>query len=134
MKKRGSYHTEQQQNVLDYLKKHLRTYHTVQDVFENLNAEGKTIGYTTVYRTLRKLSDNGKVIKVFGINGQAARYKYKDTSNLALNGELYCKKCGAVTPLYCHEIDAFTRHLSTNHHFVLNAEKLVLYGYCKSCL
>ena len=56
MKKRGPYHTKQQQTILIFLKENAEAYHTVQDVYEALKAAHKAIGHTTVYRSLEKFS------------------------------------------------------------------------------
>jgi len=134
MRQRGPYHTKQQQQILTFLEQNAQSYHTVQTIFETLKAVGAAIGHTTVYRTLEKFSDRGIVVRVPGINGKPAQYKYEDVSKSIPKGELCCKKCGAITPLHCNEIDSFTSHLSTNHHFVMRSEDIVFYGYCETCI
>ena len=76
--------------IYDYLRQH-RTHPTADEIYSALSPEAPTLSKTTVYNTMKLLSEKG-VIKTITIEEQQARFDAcTDT-----HGHFLCKDCGKV--------------------------------------
>ena len=133
MAERGKYKTRQQEVILGCLKKQKLRFLTVDQVMECLEKDNITVGYTTVYRALERLEEEGKVIKLPTEDGTKTRYCFAEKEILEKPGKLVCLKCGRFIPLECSRLEAFFDHISEEHGFELDRHHMILYGYCGCC-
>ena len=134
MERRKTYHTRQSEAILFYLAAEDKEFITASMIVKHFEEQAKPIALTTVYRHLDRLVANGKVHKyvVDGMTG--ACYKYigseADTNHVSLK----CEMCGELLRVACDFPKSLARHISAEHNFSINRDKILLYGKCESCL
>lgn len=99
---------------------------TAQEVYEIVNEKHPEIGFATVYRFLRKLTDNKYVTEV-RMGGMPARYELTPNSH---HDHITCVECGKIVEFENHEIEKLQLEVAAKHNFVLTSHVLELYGIC----
>lgn len=113
--------------IMDYLLKH-PTHPTVEDVYTGLYKDMPTLSRTTVYNTLRLLSEHN-----------AARMITIDEHRVCYDGitkphvHFYCKKCGSVTDFFEEPIPSVDKEKMVNGNRVDDIQ-LYYKGICSCCL
>lgn len=113
----------------------LRTLHegghhvTAQELYEKLNKQHPEIGFATVYRFLRALSDAHLVTEV-RMGGLPARYELTPKSH---HDHLTCVQCSKIYEFENKAIEALQEKVAYQFGFVLTHHVLELYGICPSC-
>ena len=82
MAERGRYKTKQQEVILECLKKQTSRFLTVDQIMSALAEKQVAVGYTTVYRFLERLAQEGKVMKLPTEDGTKMRYCFADEEAL----------------------------------------------------
>lgn len=106
-----------------------RSHVTAQEVFESINKEHPEIGFATVYRFLRSLSEHGFITEI-RMGGLPARYEWADKDH---HDHLTCVKCGSIREFENKTIEELQEKISKNFGFVLTDHVLELYGICPAC-
>jgi Fur family ferric uptake transcriptional regulator len=135
MMRTGNYKTKQQEAILNYIISLQGAHVTVAQIEEFFKREGITIGRTTIYRHLDKLTESGEVRRYItdGISG--ACYQYIDNKeNCHEHIHLKCEDCEELLHLECETLKEMHKHILNKHSFEINALKTVLYGKCYRCL
>jgi Fur family ferric uptake transcriptional regulator len=134
MKRPERYNTKQSEAVLAYLSSIEDGHVTAAQILEHFEKEDVTIGLTTIYRHLDKLTADGKVRR-YTIDGTSgACYQYVDEhENCQEHFHLKCEDCGALLHLQCDTLGDLQQHMLEDHEFQINAMKTVFYGKCKTC-
>lgn len=134
MKAAKEYKTKQRQLVMDFLKANANKCVLIEDIYRGLLLQNEKIGKTTVYRTLTKLLQEGKVLKFRNENGEGAMYQYRNEECRQQNHiHLKCLACDKIIHLDCSFIDDLKTHLAQDHAFQLDETNTVIYGYCDAC-
>jgi Fur family ferric uptake transcriptional regulator len=89
-----------------------------------------SIGYATVYRTLKLLAAAGLADERHFEDGYT-RYEYKASDNH--HDHLICTKCGLILEFENQRIEALQQDIAKQNHFKVQNHKLELYGLCKAC-
>lgn len=129
MSARQEYNTRAFTMVLDCLKAGGR-HMTAEDITYALCKDGRKIGKTTVYRNLEKLLARGLIARCQTDEG--ACYCVNDSKKSAPI-HLKCSSCGRLMHLECEQLDTLMRHISSEHNFLLDRHRTVLYGVCSEC-
>lgn len=106
-----------------------RAHVTAQEVFEEVNVRYPEIGFATVYRFLRKMTEQGFVTEV-RMGGLPARYELTPKKH---HDHLTCTSCGRIVEFENHEIEKLQEIVARNHNFCLTHHVLELYGICSEC-
>lgn len=136
MSTRGNYKSKNHELILEYMQTVPGKHLTVEEIHAALEQRGCTIGFTTVYRQLNRMVDDGLINKYTIEPNMPACYEY---IRIARPEELLncyhckCEVCGRLIHLQCEEISEFTEHLKSEHKFTLNPMRTVLYGVCEDC-
>lgn len=136
MSTKARYATRHYAEIAAWLEQMQGTHITAQDVCDHFREEGTPISTTTVYRQLERLVDEGVVNKYIIDANTPACFEYSGPDHHHSDHTCYhckCEKCGALIHLHCDEIEELTRHLSKDHHFVLDSRRTVFYGLCENC-
>lgn len=72
----NSYHTKQQQAILEYMENSTDGYVTVNQIAKHLKEQGRSVGTTTIYRHLDKFQKEGIVQKIVLDGNSGAYYQY----------------------------------------------------------
>lgn len=107
-----------------------RKHVTAQELYEKVNKKHPEIGFATVYRLLRELSDNSLVTEV-RMGGQSARYELTPKHH---HDHLTCQKCGKIVEFENKNIEKLQEQVAQHFGFKLTGHILELYGVCPKCL
>lgn len=102
---------------------------TAQDVYERVAARFPEIGFATVYRFLRTLSEQGYVTEL-RMRGRPARYEWAQKQH---HDHMTCTSCGLISEFENSQIEALQQQIAQNLGFVLTDHVLELYGTCEKC-
>lgn len=106
-----------------------RAHVTAQEVFEVVTENFPEIGFATVYRFLRSLTENSFVTEV-RMGGLPARYELTPQSH---HDHLTCVTCGKICEFENHHIEELQSKVAKAFGFKLTSHVLELYGVCPEC-
>lgn len=107
---------------------------TVQEMAEKLELSGTKMGIATVYRAVRRLEDDGVLIRSVGGSGAKATYRYVGSKNSVRSvHRVFCTSCGQTTDLTYKLIDKFEKNVSDTTDFSITDHQIMLYGICPNC-
>lgn len=128
----GDHHrrvTRQRAAIQDALRK-ASAFRSAQQLHEDLRADGRRVGLTTVYRELQDLSAAGRIDALVGPEGDTI---YRLCASRDHHHHLVCRSCGASVEVASEEIEAWAERTSRAHGFSDVAHTLELYGLCVRC-
>ena len=103
---------------------------TSEDLYRLVQREDPTVGHTTVYRTLKLLTEAGLAREVrFGDNKTYYEHHY----NHQHHDHMICTGCGKVIEFYSPEIEALQDQMADNFGFRPTHHSLRLWGVCSDC-
>lgn len=120
--------TNQRMAILKSLS-HGRAHMTAQEVFEAVHRSHPEVGFATVYRFLRFLSEKAYVTEV-RMGGLPARYELTPKSH---HDHLTCVKCSKIVEFEKKEIEDLQVQVARDNGFLLTGHVLELYGICPDC-
>jgi len=121
--------TDQRLLILEALHSGKRTHVTAQEVFEIVSQKDQSMGFATVYRFLRKLTEASLVTEV-RMGGLPARYEITPKSH---HDHLTCTHCGKICEFENDAIEALQGKVASQFGFTLTRHVLELYGVCPDC-
>lgn len=127
--KQGLRSTRQRDVILDLFLA-TRQHLSVEDLYMKVKASHPGIGFATVYRTMKLLTDSGIARELTLKNGQI-RYEHQ------LAGEhhdhLICTGCGAIVEFEDETIEGLQKEIAGRHGFSITSHRMELFGLCPSC-
>ena len=120
--------TFQRQAILEILAKG-RQHFTAQEVFELVHDKFPEIGFATVYRFLRKLTEH-KYVSEVRMGGLPARYELAPTRH---HDHMSCVDCGKIVEFENYAIENLQEKVAADLGFELTGHVLELYGRCPQC-
>lgn len=121
--------TDQRMLIFSALHSGKRSHVTAQEVFEMVSAQDASVGFATVYRFLRKLTEAALVTEV-RMGGLPARYEITPTSH---HDHLTCTHCGKIVEFENNAIETLQNEVAQQYGFKLTSHVLELYGVCSDC-
>lgn len=112
--------------IMEYLMTH-HTHPTVEEVYQGICNDIRTLSRTTVYNTLRLFSEHN-----------AAQMITIDEHRVCYDGDIrphvhfYCRNCGRVYDFFEEEMPAMAKPKQVNGH-VVDDVQLYYKGICKEC-
>lgn len=125
LRKAGIKPSIQRMAIMEYLIKH-PTHPTADIIFNDLYPSMPTLSKTTVYNTLKLLSEQGAILSI-NIDEKNIRYD-GDISNHA---HFKCKRCGCVYDLSIEGLDEI--HVENVGDLLITECHLYYKGYCEKC-
>jgi Fur family transcriptional regulator, ferric uptake regulator len=129
LKAAGLRRTEQRDQILNTFlstEEHL----TSEDLYRLVHLQDPTVGLTTVYRTLKLLTEAGLAREVrFGDNKTYYEHHY----NHEHHDHMICTDCGRVIEFFSPEIEALQDEMAGNFGFRPTHHSLRLWGLCSDC-
>jgi len=104
---------------------HRFTHPSVEELFLRVRERDKRIGYATVYRTLKLLTDCG-LANPSRLGDNQTRYEPEVPGEH--HDHLVCTECGAVLEFEEEEIERLQHEVARRFGFALQDHKMVLYG------
>jgi Fur family ferric uptake transcriptional regulator len=126
--KRGLRHTRQREILTDIFFGS-NEHFSLDELLEAARARDSGIGYATVYRTLKLLTELGLAHELRFGEGQT-RYEAADVDH---HDHLLCTRCGAIVEFEEPEIETLQIDVARRHGFRLETHRMELYGVCARC-
>jgi Fur family transcriptional regulator, ferric uptake regulator len=120
--------TEQRLTILAALARG-RAHVSAQEVFERVSKQYPDIGFATVYRFLRDLTERKRVTEL-RMGGMPARYELTPKAH---HDHLTCTECGKIVEFENKDIEVLQCLVAKNNGFQLTGHVLELYGVCPDC-
>ncbi len=133
MKKTTEYKTKQKESIVSFLEKNKDKCLTAENIYDELSKGEKSVGLTTIYRTLNALKQNGVVREYSAARGNRATYQYIEQHECNGHLHLKCVVCGNVHHVDCDFNDCISTHFLSHHNFKMDNTKTVIYGTCTEC-
>ena len=129
LKSAGFKRTAQRDLILEVF---LRTegHSSAEDLYQLVKAEDPTVGFTTVYRTLKLLAECGLAREERLGDG---RQRYEHKYNHQHHDHLICTVCGELIEFYSEEIENKQDEIAAAHHFQPTHHSLRIFGICRNC-
>ena len=104
---------------------------SIEDLLARVRKRSPKVGYATVYRTLKLLTECGiAAARQFG-DGQT---RFEVVGDHGHHDHLICTNCGKVVEFSDPEIEKRQQKIAKDNAFALESHAMVLYGICGSCL
>jgi len=105
------------------------THVTVEELTHVVRKQNRSVGYATVYRTVKLLA-RLDYVKELDFGDGLKRYE----SNLvAHHDHLVCQECGMVFEFKEPKIETLQEKVAKKHGFRATMHRLDIYGYCRKC-
>src|SRR6266850_1519116 len=129
IQKRGLKRTAQRDLILDTflrIEEHLSS----EDLYRLVKTDDPSIGQTTVYRTLKLLTEAGLAREVrFGDGITHYEHNYKHQHH----DHMICSKCGRIIEFFSAELEAIQDAMAAKHRFQVTEHLLRIIGVCAEC-
>ena len=129
IQKKGLKRTTQRDLILDMF---LRTeeHLSSEDLYRLVRQEDSSIGQTTVYRTLKLLTEAGLAREVrFGDGITHYEHNYKHQHH----DHMICSECGRIIEFFSAELEAIQDAMAAKHRFQVTQHLLRIIGVCAEC-
>src|SRR3954462_13022776 len=129
LQKTGLRRTSQRDLILETF---LRTedHLTSEDLYQLVKRLDPNVGHTTVYRTLKLLTEAGLAREVrFGDNKTYYEHHY----NHEHHDHMICTECGQVIEFFSAEIESLQEEMADRFGFRPTHHSLRLWGICSEC-
>lgn len=129
IQKRGLKRTSQRDLILDTF---LRTedHLSSEDLYRLVKKDDSSIGQTTVYRTLKLLTEAGLAREVrFGDGITHYEHNYKHQHH----DHMICSECGRIIEFFSAELEAIQDAMAAKHRFRVTQHLLRIIGVCAEC-
>jgi len=106
------------------------THISLEELLKKVKRKTPAIGYATVYRTMRLLTECGLAIaRQFG-DGQT---RYENLPEHGHHDHVICIKCSKIIEFQNEKIEQLQSETAKKLGFTVISHKLELYGYCADC-
>lgn len=129
IQKRGLRRTAQRDLILDIFLK-TEEHLSSEDLYWLIQKEDESIGHTTVYRTLKLLTDAGLAREVRFGDGKTYYEHHYDHEH---HDHIICTECGKVVEFFSPEIEALQDEMAAKFGFKLTHHSLRILGLCEDC-
>lgn len=129
LQKKGLKRTAQRDLILDIFLK-TEAHLSSEDLYRLVQQQDPTVGQTTVYRTLKLLSEAGLAREVrFGDGRTHYEHNYKHQHH----DHMICSECGRIIEFFSAELEAIQDAMAAKHRFQVTQHLLRIIGICSDC-
>src|SRR5256714_10261471 len=129
IQKKGLKRTSQRDLILDIFLR-VEAHLSSEDLYRLVQKQDPTIGQTTVYRTLKLLTEAGLAREVrFGDGVTHYEHNYKHEHH----DHMICSECGRIIEFFSAELEAIQDAMAAKHRFELTSHLLRMIGICGDC-
>jgi Fur family transcriptional regulator, ferric uptake regulator len=130
MLKKGLRSTDQRRLIVETFF-HSDNHVSIEELLARVRATDPRVGYATVYRTLKLLTECG-VANERRFGDGLTRYELAD--DVTHHDHLICVGCGDITEFEEPRIEELQERVARKYGFELRSHKHELYGVCPKCL
>jgi Fur family transcriptional regulator, ferric uptake regulator len=102
---------------------------SVEELYNEVRRRNPRIGYATVYRTMKLLTECGIAAERHFRDGEA-RY---ESAQKRHHDHLICESCGKIVEFEEARIEALQEEIAKRLGFRFTGHKMELYGVCREC-
>lgn len=102
---------------------------SVEELYNEVKRVNPRIGYATVYRTMKLLTECGLALERHFRDGEA-RYESSEGQH---HDHLICESCGKIVEFEEPQIEHLQAEVARRLGFELSGHKMELYGRCADC-
>jgi Fur family ferric uptake transcriptional regulator len=129
LRQRGLKQTGQREKILEIFLSNVK-HISADELHAVIRKSDPRIGFSTVYRTLRLLTEAGLAKEVNFGDGRA---RFERAFDKGQHGHLICNNCGKTEEFVIGTIDKAIRKVSSSVGFKPQGQRLEVYGLCKKC-
>ncbi len=129
LKEKGLRYTKQREVILlEFLKS--KSHISAQELYKRISKKHTNIGFATVYRTLKVLTESGFAEgKSFG-DGKS---RFEPSEKKSHHDHFICEKCGKIIEFCNTELEKLKEDIAKHFDFKISRHDLHIYGLCKDC-
>lgn len=101
-----------------------------EELYQLVKQKDPSIGFTTVYRTLKLLTESGLAQQV---NFDDGRTRYERNYQDRHHDHLICVECGNLIEFYSEAIENMQDRIAESYKFKPTHHSLRIFGLCASC-
>ncbi len=101
-----------------------------EDLYQRVRHVDSSIGFTTVYRTLKLLLDCGLAHQVHVGDGYT---RYEQGFHYSHHDHLICLRCNEITEFFSERLEAIQEEIVQRHNFKMRDHSLRIWGICQKC-
>jgi len=129
MAKRGLRSTDQRRLIVETFFQ-APNHISIEELLAQVRLQDSRVGYATVYRTLKLLTECGVAFeRKFGDG--LTRYELADEASH--HDHLICVECTKIIEFEEPKIEELQEKIAVRHGFVLQSHKHEMYGVCQEC-
>lgn len=125
----GLKHSAQRDTILSIFLE-TRDHLSTEELHSLIRKNHPTIGYTTVYRTLKLLTQCGLAAEVEFHDGVA---RYEHGLNRRKHHHMVCTACGDSIEFFSPEVEEVEHRIGKEFHFATTQHSFQIYGTCEAC-
>jgi Fur family transcriptional regulator, ferric uptake regulator len=129
LKQKGLKQTGQREKILDIFLSNMK-HVSADELHAIIRKSDPRIGFSTVYRTLRILTECGLAREVNFGDGRA---RFERAYDKGQHGHLICTSCGKTEEFAIGTMEKSLKQISANVGFKVQGHRLEVYGLCKRC-
>jgi Fur family ferric uptake transcriptional regulator len=103
---------------------------SIEELLADVRSQDPRVGYATVYRTLKLLTECGVAFERRFGDG-LTRYELADEESH--HDHLICVECGTIVEFEEPRIEELQEQIAEKYGYVLRSHKHEMYGVCPSC-
>ncbi len=130
---KSTYQTQPRKILLQFLSSAHDRQFTIEEIIEELSAQGEKLPQSSVYRLMKKLVEEGKVRRHAKENSRQYVYQIMESEACHSHLHLQCTECGKLVHLSEEATKEARQWMQGATGFDLNQEKTYLYGTCQDC-
>ena len=129
LKREGFKKTSQREKILEVF---LRTdgHSSAEDLYTLVRSEDPTVGFTTVYRTLKLLTECGLARQEKFADGFT---RYEQSFETEHHDHLICTNCGTLIEFFSEVIENKQDEIARKFKFKPTHHSLRIFGVCEAC-
>ena len=129
MDKKGLRSTDQRRLIVETFFRS-QNHVSIEELLARVRTKDPRVGYATVYRTLKLLTECG-VANERRFGDGLTRYELADDASH--HDHLICLECGDITEFEEPRIEELQERVGRKYGFILRSHKHELYGVCPKC-
>ena len=103
---------------------------SVEELYEKAKEKDSNIGFATVYRTMKMLTDSGLANRRNFGDGHT---RFENTYEGEHHDHMICNSCGNITEFESQALDTLKDEIAEKNNFSLQYHQMQLYGLCGKC-
>jgi Fur family ferric uptake transcriptional regulator len=124
------YKSTRQRDLIIRLFSEAKHHLSAEELYVLVKKTEPGIGYATVYRTLKLLSEAGLAHERRFEDG-CTRYELSESNTH--HDHLICTGCGKIIEFENAKIEQLQQNVADRNHFLVTSHKLEIYGLCNNC-